>query len=205
MKRYVVGFMFDEQMKNVLLIVKDHPEWQAGKLNGIGGHIETGETPVEAMVREFYEEAGVMTEYAGWVHVLTLQFEYATVDFFAARSTAHYVMAETKTSEPITRWRIDNITTAKVIENIPALIELSVQRLADVKGVPPCRTLLAAQNHWTACETSLPDSDQTVLVFLPDSNEPVWLGYHDGEQWWSIDQFLIKVSHWMEMPEPPSS
>ena len=32
---------------------------QAGRLNGIGGHIEPGETPAQAMQREFREETGV--------------------------------------------------------------------------------------------------------------------------------------------------
>jgi hypothetical protein len=32
-----------------------------------------------------------------------------------------------------------------------------------------------------------PDADQTVLVYAPKSDEPVWLGYYDGERWNSID------------------
>lgn len=31
--------------------------FQAGRLNGIGGAVEPGETPLRAMVREFYEKA----------------------------------------------------------------------------------------------------------------------------------------------------
>jgi len=57
--RYVVGFLFDGPAKYVALIRKQKPAWQAGKLNGIGGKIEPGETPLQAMEREFAEEAGV--------------------------------------------------------------------------------------------------------------------------------------------------
>lgn len=63
---YVVGFMFSPDGDRVALIRKTKPAWQAGLLNGIGGKIEPSETPMEAMEREFYEEAGVRT--LGWCH-----------------------------------------------------------------------------------------------------------------------------------------
>lgn len=62
MTNYVLGFMFCQE--HVLLIQKTRPEWQAGKLNGVGGHLEAGERPYNAMVREFEEEAGV--EHHDW-------------------------------------------------------------------------------------------------------------------------------------------
>jgi 8-oxo-dGTP diphosphatase len=58
MKKYTVGFMFTETRDQVLLIQKERPDWQKGWLNGIGGHIEKGETPEQCMCREFKEEAG---------------------------------------------------------------------------------------------------------------------------------------------------
>lgn len=64
MKRYVAGFMFDQENPNrVLLIHKNKPKWQAGKLNAIGGKIEQYDvSPGHAMVREFFEETGLKTE-----------------------------------------------------------------------------------------------------------------------------------------------
>lgn len=56
MTRYVVGFLFADD--EVLLIKKNHPSWQFGKLNGLGGHIEENESPLDAMIREFEEESG---------------------------------------------------------------------------------------------------------------------------------------------------
>src|SRR5262245_46641476 len=58
-KRYAVGFVFVEfDGPWVLLLRKTRPAWQAGKLNGPGGHIEDGESDIDAMRREFLEEVG---------------------------------------------------------------------------------------------------------------------------------------------------
>jgi 8-oxo-dGTP diphosphatase len=62
-REYVCGFLFDEFGGKVALIEKKRPEWQAGKRNGIGGRIEKGETPIQAMVREFGEEAGMVVNH----------------------------------------------------------------------------------------------------------------------------------------------
>lgn len=56
---YVAGFVFNYNRDKVLLIQKKKPVFQYNKLNGIGGRIEKGESPYDAMVREFKEEAGV--------------------------------------------------------------------------------------------------------------------------------------------------
>jgi len=53
--QYVAGFLFDETLENVVLIRKNRPKWQAGKLNGVGGHVEARETSIETMHREFKE------------------------------------------------------------------------------------------------------------------------------------------------------
>lgn len=43
----------------IILIQKDRPSWQKGKLNLPGGKIEQGECPKEAAVREIREETGL--------------------------------------------------------------------------------------------------------------------------------------------------
>lgn len=62
--RYVVGFMFNPTEDAVLLIRKTHPNWQKGKLNGVGGRIESDESAIEAMRREFVEETGI--DHSDW-------------------------------------------------------------------------------------------------------------------------------------------
>lgn len=53
----------------------------------------------------------------------------------------------------------------------------------------------------------LPDSDTTVLIFVPDADETVWPGYWDAEdgRWCYADTMPVnwKVTHWADLPEGP--
>lgn len=66
MKNYVAGFLFSQDRTKVALIKKNKPEWQAGKLNGIGGKVEHGENARDAMEREFKEETGIDISWIRW-------------------------------------------------------------------------------------------------------------------------------------------
>jgi 8-oxo-dGTP diphosphatase len=71
---YCLGFAFTVD-GSVALIRKAKPEWQAGKLNGVGGKIEDFDpSPVHAMTREFMEETGVFLEPHLWREVGTVNF-----------------------------------------------------------------------------------------------------------------------------------
>ena len=61
-REWVVGFLMDSDAEQVILIRKNRPEWQAGKLNGVGGKVEPGELIGGAMYREFREETGVIVQ-----------------------------------------------------------------------------------------------------------------------------------------------
>lgn len=50
-----------------------------------------------------------------------------------------------------------------------------------------------------------PDADMTVIVHAPSESEPVWLGYFDGKRWRSVEGVPIRVTHWTELPEPPTA
>lgn len=62
---FVVGFAFTRDYSKVLLVKKEKPRWQRGKLNGIGGKVEIGELPENAMERECFEETGLKLT---WIH-----------------------------------------------------------------------------------------------------------------------------------------
>jgi 8-oxo-dGTP diphosphatase len=55
-RSYVCGFVFSAEQDRILLLRKARPNWQKGKLNGVGGGVEVGERPEQAMVRELQEE-----------------------------------------------------------------------------------------------------------------------------------------------------
>ena len=55
---YVLIYTQSTASDNVLLVLKDKPDWQKGRLNLPGGKVEDGETPSMAAERELLEEAG---------------------------------------------------------------------------------------------------------------------------------------------------
>lgn len=60
--RYCLGFVYAQ---DGTVLLREHQ--RLGGLNGFGGKIEAGESPVQAMVREFREEAGIETTKEDWV------------------------------------------------------------------------------------------------------------------------------------------
>lgn len=104
-KRYVLAFVFDEKKENVILIRKNRPEEQRGKLNGLGGKIEEGETPLEAIKREIQEESGLTIpledfQPVGVIQDTSNENDYKfKVDVFFAKS--NILVAKTLTDEEI--------------------------------------------------------------------------------------------------------
>lgn len=119
---YVAGFMFSKDFEFVALIRKNRPEWQKGKYNGIGGHVEPGELPKEAMVREFKEEAGVLEE--DWIHYCSLKGPFGYVHFYKA--TGDLRKLQTMTDEPIHVFPVKHFHKAGVIPNLKWLIPMAL-------------------------------------------------------------------------------
>lgn len=86
--KYVLGLAFDHDMQHIALILKTRPSSQAGKLNGVGGAIAQGETPLDAMIRKFGHEACLQTTAADWVPFIRLGREGSAVEVFTARLSA---------------------------------------------------------------------------------------------------------------------
>jgi len=135
---YVVGFLFSEDLQKVVLIRKTKPEWQAGMLNGVGGKIEEMESPVEAMVREFEEEAGKRIEAALWNNFCTMTGgfnggESFNVECFYAVSNLSDV--ESKTEEQVGVMPLDEVHLNamegqhSLIGNIPWLLSMAVDTI----------------------------------------------------------------------------
>lgn len=126
MKFYVLGFMFDSSKSHVVLINKLRPEWQVGKLNGVGGHIESNESdesPVQAMVREFKEETGRDTNYYNWEHICTMS-RYGDFECYVFRSfVSDLFNIKSITDEKVEIYPVSPLPP-NVISNLPWLIPL---------------------------------------------------------------------------------
>lgn len=100
MKRYSLGFVLSQDGQSVALVQKNRPPMLAGLFNGIGGHIEEGETPLQACVREVEEEANLMVVEENWTACgMITDGEFFEVHVFTAQ--ADLSLAKTMTDEEI--------------------------------------------------------------------------------------------------------
>lgn len=125
MRRYVVGFLFNEALTQVALVRKNRPAWQAGLLNGIGGKIEPAEASFRAIVREFDEETGVA--FVGWRRMAVMQSPDWVVDVFVGRSDA-VLAVQTRTDEEIHLHAAEGPFNGAV-PNLPWLVPLAREAL----------------------------------------------------------------------------
>jgi len=65
---FVLALLFSLDGRQVALMRRTRPAWQAGRVNALGGKVVEGETPADAARREVKEEAGV--DVAEWAEVL---------------------------------------------------------------------------------------------------------------------------------------
>lgn len=100
MKRYALGFVQSFNGERILLIQKNRPTFLAGLYNGIGGHVEDGESALQAVCRECDEEADLRIPPADWLQMGTItdgqSFE---VHVFSARADITKALA--RTDEPL--------------------------------------------------------------------------------------------------------
>lgn len=102
---HVVGLLFSADFSHVLLIRKARPPWQTGKLNGVGGRIEPGETAHAAMHREFEEETGCTSKVDWrWFCNYDCPAHGTVMDFFCAADEHAFIRARNPdASEPLVR------------------------------------------------------------------------------------------------------
>lgn len=160
MTEYVLGFAFDTRpVRRVLLIQKEKPDWQAGKMNGIGGKIEPGENDVCAMAREFREECGIDTHPLEWRKFLVMDFPGARVHCFSVHRP--FVGARSVTTEHVAMVCVDELLVYNdvgfppcgaflnqdgaahlhaEIQPLPNVRWLVAMALANTQGAPPTIT-----------------------------------------------------------------
>lgn len=133
-KRYVVGFLFNEDESAVTLLRKSRPEWQAGKLNGVGGHVEKGESYDAAMAREAREECGLD---GSWEHFASIKGEGWTMHCYVTHLAAGQQTEDSNdVGEPFEKCPVSMVTAAEV-ETIPNLRWLVPMAMSTNRGEWP--------------------------------------------------------------------
>ena len=129
---YVVGFMIQPEKEQVLFILKNRPAFQKGKWNGVGGKVERGEHPRQAMVREFREETGVDTPPWSWEHTVSLGVRNDYVVHYYRSFVTEFPVYQTVTDEQVSVWDIDDVYTTD---------HTNIDRIGNWTKVYDCPTL----------------------------------------------------------------
>ncbi len=125
--KYVLGFLYrkgDINGTQVALIKKLRPEWQAGKMNGIGGKMEPGETPLDAMKREFKEETGV--DVSVWREFTTIRLTHVTVHCYMSLEPVGEL--RTTTDEAVGWYSVGEAMNLPIIDNLRWLIPMGIDK-----------------------------------------------------------------------------
>jgi 8-oxo-dGTP diphosphatase len=136
---YCCGFMIRPAAREVLLIQKQRPAFQKGLWNGIGGKLEHGETPLQAMTREFHEEAGVVTHPEDWEHTISLTGDSDEVQAHGGSAFAVYYFRAF-----VEHWPNYISMTDELV--LPMAIDVDLwPRLENLKWILPLQTSLNIQ------------------------------------------------------------
>lgn len=129
MINYVCGFIFTSDLSKVTLIKKNRPDWQKGKLNGIGGKIESTDISIPAaMARECKEETDILIDSADWTHFSMEQGDGWVCYFFYAVSDTE---PKTMEDEEVAQYNVTDISTLSVIPNLKELIPNAITAMIE--------------------------------------------------------------------------
>jgi len=135
MERMCVGFLFNSDLSKVVLISKNHPEWQIGKLNGVGGHLREGEFPPKAMEREFLEEAGVeIPDWEQYCEIKGRMGDWLLHVFCAKAKNGEFEAVRSLTDEQILSCPV-SVLPSNLVANVRWLIPLAADNLRGMQSI----------------------------------------------------------------------
>ncbi|MBK5189618.1 MAG: NUDIX domain-containing protein [Gemmatimonadaceae bacterium] len=121
---YVLALLFTSDTRQVVLMRRTRPAWQAGRVNALGGRVMDGEEPTAAARREVREESGV--DVAEWAEVLV--WEDAEYRLHVMRAVSGRAgSARTMEDQEVFLARVDALP-GNVIDNLRWLVPLALDR-----------------------------------------------------------------------------
>ncbi len=123
----MLAFLFTEDRRQVVLMRRTRPAWQAGRVNGLGGALLEGEQVMAAARREVREESGV--DVGGWVEVLV--WEDAEYRMHVVRAVSELARAARTMEDQEVFLAEVHALPANVIGNLRWLVPLALD--ADVR------------------------------------------------------------------------
>ena len=127
-KKYTIGLLFNNDLSKILLVHKEKPEWQKGKINAVGGKFENGETGLDCIVREVREETSLNTDAHMWSHIGTLYQDFGDMEVFGCIYKGEESDAQKNDHEDIEWFSVDNIPT-NIMENLRWIIPLTLDKI----------------------------------------------------------------------------
>ena len=129
-QKYTVSFIFNSNYSKVLLVHKLSPEWQKGRVNGVGGKYEQGETAAQCVARETEEETALVIPEKEWVYIGTIEQPQGDVGILAAQYAGPESDAKQSAHETIEWFPVDELP-ANCMKNLPFLIPLALLKLRE--------------------------------------------------------------------------
>jgi 8-oxo-dGTP diphosphatase len=131
-ERYTLSFLFDNSLQNVILVKKSQGS-HAGRWNGVGGAVKSGEEPHWSALREVEEETGVKQEdIPRFEWLTTMSFPDGielNVYFGVLNSGVSFTRNE---DEPLTWYPADELhdaSWAALAEGVPYFVSASAAKL----------------------------------------------------------------------------
>lgn len=126
MKEYTIGALFRNDFTEVLLIEKQKPEWQKGKLNFPGGKVEHAEALQLCIAREFNEETGLSIPPDQWLGIGEINGHgYDCYFYTAVYDEKKHGSAATMETERVNWYKVNDLP-ANTISNLYWLIPFAI-------------------------------------------------------------------------------
>lgn len=126
-----MGYVVAPDGKHVALLKKNRPEYLQGLWMGVVGKVDEGETPLQAVRREVFEESSLDID--EWKFIKVIENPERPCDihvFFAVHDLTH---AKTMTDEEVRVTRLDDLEGMRFANSFLEIKDLLLEYAAEVE------------------------------------------------------------------------